>query len=156
MATSDFTPTVSEVAAHLRARTKGNASSPTEQGTFNDHTRPTGEQVEVLIPKGVRKVASRIGAEICVGDSPEKQVELYGDAQDLAAMWTAMQIELSYFPEQVGSSRSPYDQMRRAFDQDLAVLTQAVAEHCGGKGGRSSSPAHSFPAADVIGRETDW
>lgn len=158
MAVEDFTPEVDEVAAHLRARTKDDVGN--EVGTFNEDTRPTAEQVEELIPKGIRRVSSHIGVEICEGDDAKRQAALYEDAQDLAALATALRIERSYFPEQVGSDRSPYDQILEEYKEGIKTLIEAVAEHCGGGdgesiGGSAAGPDYSFPEETGVGNE-DW
>lgn len=156
MAISDLTPNVAEVAAHLRVRTKD--AHGQEVGTFNADTRPTADQVEALIATGVRRVAARVGQSICEGGDVVKQAELYADARDLAALRVALQIELSYFAEQVGSSRSPYEQLKALYDESIESLRSAIAAHCGGPaGGAIPRPAHSFPVGhEIIGRDTAW
>lgn len=147
-------PTVKDVAAHLRARTKDTMGN--EVGTFNDDTRPTAAQVEELIPKGLRRVTSHIGVTICEGDDADKQAMLYGDARDLAALATALRIEREYFPEQVGTGRSPYAEMLVEYKDSVKTLIEAVSEHCGGGDGESVGgigpmPAYGFPEASGIG-----
>jgi hypothetical protein len=151
-----FTPTVAEVAAHLRARTKD--SNGNEVGTFNADTRPTDAQVRELIPKGVRRVAAKVGSEICEGNSAERQAELYEDARDLAAIATAMRIERSYFPEQIGTERSPYNALRDEYKESAEQLAVAVGEHCPGseaEAGQSGMPVSDFPCPSGIG-EVIW
>jgi hypothetical protein len=154
----NFVPTVDEVAAHIPARTKDKFGN--EVGTFNGDTRPTAVQVQEQISKGVRKVASHIGISICEGEDPDGQQSLYDDARDLAALYVAMRIELRYFPEQVGTGRSPYAQMREDWKEGKATLIEAVSEHCGGGGGESVGgagpmPNSNFPAPSGIG-EACW
>lgn len=159
MALADFTPTVAEVAAHIRARTK---DSFQEVGTFNDDTRPTADQVEELLARGARDVASHIGVEICEGDSTDRQAELYEEAKDLAALAVALKIELSYYPEQVASNRSPYTQLKELYDEGKKTLIEAVSEHCGGGDGESVGgdldaglPSYGFPDP-VLNRGMGW
>lgn len=154
----NFVPTVDDVATHLRARTKSKMGG--EIGTFDGSTRPTAEQVLERTPKGVRKVASAIGLMICEGGDPETQQSLCDDARDLAALFVATRIEREYFPEQVGTGRSPYKEMLEDFKDGMKVLREAVAEHCGGGGGESvggsgAMPSYSFPAPTCIGNE-NW
>lgn len=149
----NFVPTVDEVAAHIPARTKDTDGN--EVGTFTGDTRPTAEQVIEQIPNGVRKVASHIGLSICEGGDAEKQQSLYDDARDAAALFVATRIERRYFPEQVGSGRSPYKEMLDDYKDGIKVLIEAVAEHCGGGGGESVGgtgplPSSSFPCP------SDW
>jgi|GEM_PF-1983878 len=152
----NFVPTVDDVAAHLRARTKGKMGD--EVGTFDGSTRPTAQQVLERIPKGVRKVATGIGLTICEGSDPDTQQSLYDDARDLAALFVATRIEREYFPEQVGTGRSPYKEMLEDFKDGMKVLLEAVSEHCGGGdgesvGGSGAMPSASFPAPSGIGSE---
>lgn len=152
--TRAFTPTCAEVALHMMARLEDELGNETGE-EFTDETNPTKRQIEALIPKGVRKVASRIGTTICEGGDPDKQRELYADARDLAALATAIRAERSYFPEQVGSERSPYKQMLDEWKEGMEALTEAVSEHCGGGdglsvGGGAAGPVSSFP------EPSDW
>lgn len=152
--TDAFTPTVEEVAAYMRARLKGEFG---RVETFNEETTPTREQIEELIPQAVRKVATRIGGSICECDEQE---DLYIDARGLAALRTAMIAERSFFPEQVGSGRSPYPQMEDEWKEGIKVLVEAIAEHCGGGGGEAvggegAMPSGSFPCPSGIGTQ-DW
>ena len=152
-----MTPTVADVARHLRARTKDHLGN--EVGTFTDNTRPTAAQVLFEIPNGVRTVTSKIGVEICEGGDVEKQEALYQDAKNHAAMATAMVIERSYFPEQIGTDRSPYNAIRDELKDGMKTLIEAVAEHCGGGGGESvggggQMPSGGFPPATGIGEMT--
>jgi hypothetical protein len=56
----DITPSVADVAALLRARTKD--VNGDEIGTFNDDTRPTSAQVITLIDEAVVDIQARMGA----------------------------------------------------------------------------------------------
>lgn len=147
MAIEDLTPNVAEVAAHLRARTKDRFS---EKGTFTDETRPTKAQVEEDIPYGVRRITAKIGTEICKGDDADRQASLYEDGRDLAALATALRIERSYFPEQVGSGKSPYKEMLEEYKEAAESFVEAVADHCPGSDAADSqdapsSPSYAFP-----------
>ena len=92
----DITPSVADVGALLRARTKD--INGDEVGTFNDDTRPTSAQVITLIDEAVGDITTRMG--------PSPPLELAGAGKSAAAMLTACLIELSYYPEQVCSDRS--------------------------------------------------
>jgi len=151
----DWRPALAEIGALLRARTKtGEESGGREIGTFNADTRPTADEVEALANYATAHVASRIGLNPC-------SKALKDRARGMAALYTAMLVELSYFPEQVGSSRSPYEQYKALFDDGMDALTEAVAEQCGeggdGKavGGTGPLPSSSFPAPSGIA-ETCW
>ena len=106
MATIDATP--ANVAALLRARTKDRGGI--ELGEWTDETRPTAGQVDETIALAARTVAAKVGtpAEAC------------GDVFAVAVEYeTACLIEKSYFPEQVESGRSHYDQLRAEADAVL-------------------------------------
>jgi hypothetical protein len=116
MATDPRRPSVDQVASLIRARTKD--AEGREVGTFNEETRPTAEQVEDHISNAVGLLAPRWPLEL--DDS------FYPAVQTLTAYRAAMQIEKSYFPEQVRSDRSPYDQLREEYQDDLAALMDAL------------------------------
>lgn len=83
-------PTIGEVAAILRARTKPrHGQDPT--GTFNANTRPTGDEVDALITQACAQIAASF-----LGDVPESSED---DARQAAALRTAVLIEVTY-PEQ--------------------------------------------------------
>lgn len=113
---ADWTPVVADVAALLIARTKP-TDAQTPAGTFNTNTRPTAAQVEELIDKAVAEVESRTGT---VPTAYEPQ------AINTAAIYAAMLVELSYFPEQIESDQSPYDRLKELFDAALAGLLTAI------------------------------
>ena len=110
-------PTVDDVAALLRARTKD--AQMNEVGTFTDKTRPTDVEVEQLITNGCAKIASLVGWDI-PGDAQ-------AEATHLASIIAACEVELSYFPEQVRSDRSPYPQLWALFQDDRDSFIQHVA-----------------------------
>jgi hypothetical protein len=149
----DWRPALVEVGALVRARTKSKMGGP-PLGTFTDNTLPKGEEVEALISYATSSVASRIGLSPCTD-------ALKSRARGMAALYTAMLIELSYFPEQVGSDRSPYAKYKELYDDGMGALTEAVAENCGGGGdgesvgGSGPLPSYSFPAPTCIGNE-NW
>lgn len=160
MAVDDFTPTVADVGAILRARTKD--SNGNELGTFNEETRPTDTEVTALIAHGVRRVIAKVGSEICEGDgteaAKERTTELYEDAKDLAAVATAMRVERSYFPEQIGTERSPYNALLEEYKESATELVTAVADHCPGaeaESGMNQMPSYGFPPPSGIG-EACW
>src|ERR1044072_7079737 len=160
MALADITPSVDDVAEHLRARTKDKFGN--EVGTFKENTRPTGKQVEARSRKGTRQSKRASGEDICEGGDPAKQEGLYEDAKDLAALAVAIKFEREYFPEQVATGQSPYKEMREEFKDELKTLIEAVSEHCGGAadggdsiGGGGTLPSGSFPQPSCIGRQ-DW
>jgi hypothetical protein len=117
--TIELRPTVEDVAGLLRARTKD--STGHELGTFTDDTRPTDVEVEAQIDAAMGLMATHI-------PDPEFLPEAYWPAvRELTAYRAAMRIEKSYFPEQVRSDRSAYEQLRQEYVDDLQALTDALA-----------------------------
>jgi hypothetical protein len=151
--TSDWIPSVDQVGAQLRARTKDKTG--TEVGTFTGTTRPTDVQVTDLIEQGVRDVARVVGEDL-----PPQTLE---DAKDVAVLATAMRVELSYFPEQINSGRSPYPQLKQMFDDSIKALQIEVAKEESGDTtdpGGPMKPKYDFnmmtPDPFIIGRWTRW
>jgi hypothetical protein len=153
----DWSPTVADIGALLRARTVDDTEQ--EVGTFNDTTRPTEAQVLSLIAMNSAVVGTRLGAteetDLCTE-------ELKGSATEMAALRTAMQIELSYFPEQVAGNKSPYDRFKELYDEGMTSLSERVAQECGGGegvGGEGEVPgavSGDFGPYDSVGRDTIW
>lgn len=99
-------PTVAEVAAEIRARTKGGELGGTELGNFDTTTRPTAAQAEATIDNAYEDLLACFPS----GQIPERQRQAFKAACRLRA---ALKIEISYFPEQTGEANSPYLQLRR-------------------------------------------
>lgn len=121
----DWAPTVRDVAALIRARTKIPGGG--EAGTFNENTRPTGLEVEALIYQAVRRVSSAVGGEPCSD-------ELRFDASGAAAIYAAMLAEQSYYPEQTRAEASSFRSLEMLWKDQIKTLAAAVAEQCGGQG----------------------
>lgn len=154
MPASDYTPDVAAVAAFIRARTKTRGGD--EAGTFNpedsseqDKTRPTAEQTETEVANALGKISGKIGADIAE--------QYWSDASRLVALYAAMLIELTYWPEQVNTGRSTYPQLKELFDDDwkefLDVL--GIGEDA------PATPDAGFPSyggfpLTAIGMETPW
>jgi hypothetical protein len=148
----DWAPALVEVAALVRTRTRDDDGN--YLGTFTADTSVTAEEVEALAHYATASVATQIGLSPC-------SATLKARARGMASLYTAMLIELSYFPEQVGSDRSPYAKYKELFDDGMPALIEAVAENCGGGGGGESvggagpMPSSSFPPPSGIG-EACW
>jgi hypothetical protein len=97
MSIDTTTPTVGDVAAIIRARTKD--SNGNELGTFTPETRPTDLQCQEAIDHQMVLLHTRVG-NIGAG--------CVDVARLCAAYGAAAEIELSYFPEQARTDRSPY------------------------------------------------
>lgn len=159
MPSSDWRPSVADVGAILRARTKD--TTGTELGTFTADTRPTAAEVELIIAQALSDVELEVGEEL-----PDR---LHDTARRTVALGAAVTIELSYWPEQVALGRSPYAQLLALYQGSaghpgaLARLTAALAE-TGTDGAGDESPfgdhpvMHSFPAdaGGVVGWGTRW
>jgi len=115
--TVPWRPSVDDVAALLRARTKD--ASGNEIGTFTDQTRPTDAEVEMLITNGCAKIASLVGWDV--------PADAQAEALHLAAIVAACEVELSYWPEQVRADRSPYAQLWALFQDDRDAFMQYVS-----------------------------
>jgi hypothetical protein len=116
--TVPWRPTVDDVAALIRARTKD--ASANEIGTFTDATRPTDVEVEQLITNGCAKVAALAGGWTIPADAQE-------EARHLASLVAACEVELSYFPEQIRTDRSAYNNLWAMFQGDSQAFVDFVS-----------------------------
>jgi len=137
-------PTVDDVAALIRARTKD--SSGNEVGTFTDKTRPTDPEVEQLITNGCAKIAALVG-----WDFP---ADAYYEAKHLAAIIAACECELSYFPEQVRTDRSAFTQLWQLFTEDRDAFVSYVAQIT--PPGTDGSIASKLGTLDVMSGTVAW
>ena len=117
-----WAPSVQDVAALLRARTKDDSGR--EAGDFTDTTRPTGDEVSRLIVMGCADLIANLGTDVPDSLQPE--------ARALAALKTALYIEQSYWPEQVASDRSSWNEMWQMYQYELQNLKEAAASGGGG------------------------
>ena len=107
----EFTPKNEEVAELLRARTRD--SKGHELGVFTEDTRPTARQVERLINKAAGDISTMVGDDI-----PDVLTQ---EVRGVVAIYTAMLVELSYFPEQTDSDRSAYRQYKEIYDEKIGT-----------------------------------
>lgn len=162
-------PTVEEVASFIRARTKTQGGN--EAGTFNPAawwedasgrgTRPTSEQVTLLVDNFLPTYLA------IWGDVPDAPTDLGVDAYRnaitrLAALGVAIEVELTYWPEQVATGRSPYQQLLDLFNTRKTELLSllgldedgdGVVDAGGAEGGYPSYGG--FPITG-IGMESAW
>lgn len=124
MALSDFTPTVDQVAALLRARTRD--ENGVELGTFNEHTRPTGTEAATLIAMAAQQVAAVIGTDPVTLVATERAQEVLDAATQAVALRAALLIESSYFPEQIAAGESPFLQLRELSDLQVTAVGQLI------------------------------
>lgn len=113
----DWAPSPADVGTILRARTvdvDGN-----ELGTFDSNTRPSGDECYDIIETIQSEVAAYCGP------IPD-QVQDY--ARRTAAYGAAAEVELTYWPEQVSTNRSPYDRIYARYQSMLTSLRTQVAD----------------------------
>lgn len=125
MPSSDYTPTTKEVATLLRARTTDAGSN--ELGIFTDATTPTDTQVEDQVADIVSEVYPLFGQDIPDTIGEEKDA-LRRSARRAVALGAAASIELSYFPEQVATGRSPYKMYQEKFEQAKKDIAKAISD----------------------------
>lgn len=139
MPTSDWAATVRSVGTILRARTVD--ANGNELGTFTADTRPTAEQVQELLDEAVGRLASEVGSDI--------DAKFWAQARSVAALDAALTVELTYWPEQVATGRSPYEQLKELHTERRAALVKAVSEEgddTDEEVGGAGSPSYGFPA----------
>lgn len=135
-------PSTADVAALITARTIG--ASGEEIGDFTDETRPRADQVDAIIEQSA-SIASAVtgGLDLPVGVAQDAM-------RSLIALRSAMSVELSYFPEQVGTDSSPFDKLRDMyrdeFDRVTAAVDRAIADASGDGGDVAAGMArYLFP-----------
>lgn len=137
--------TPDDVAALLRARTKDDHG--VELGTWTEDTRPTLAEVEQLL-------ALAAGQATDVDGPGEACAPL---CRNVIALHAACLIELSYFPEQVRSDRSPYTELR-----DLLTDARTAFDNCRAAGSPDDPGAgegysyHSLPIVPATTAEYVW
>lgn len=147
-----YTPTVDQVGALLRARTKDDAGN--ELGTFTEDTRPTAVQVEELIRQAIDTIANKVGNKV-----PD---QLIPETQRLVALRAAMLVEASYFPEQVATGRSIYPIYEKQWEAGygtekftgtlIRAISEAKAQADGSLQAKDPGvPLYNFPASAGIG-----
>lgn len=117
MSSPDWAPSPADVGAILRTRTKDRNGN--EPGTFNSDTRPTGDSAADLIDTIVTEIAADCGA------IPDL-IQDY--ARRTAAMGTAAEVELTYWPEQSSRSGSTYDRLYARYQDMFTRLKKQVSE----------------------------
>lgn len=133
-----------DVAAWLRARTQD--SEGREIGLWNEDTRPSVGQVEVALKQARAIIAGKVGWQ-----KPDACSALY---ELLVALEAACIIEKSYFPEQVASDRSAYDQLREEATDYYAALTTCIAD--AGQGAESSGAYSVCTPVEHCGCDSLW
>ena len=162
--------TPDDVAVLLRARTQD--SSDQEIGAWTADTRPTLDEVTRLLAMAQSIVLGKTGPLSADTLPCPSADDVLAQAATCVGLLAAMLVELSYFPEQVQSTRSAYEQYRDLFwGPDLrsgliGELVESVSE-CQGGGvepgpdgeGTIVPPASwAFPRDDggMVGWQTRW
>jgi hypothetical protein len=153
----EWAPTVDQVAAILRARTRGTASRDAatagEQDTFTANTRPTANQVRELIGIAVGDLLSMMG-----GRSPCNQA-LQSSAQAACVYRAAQLVETSYYPEQTSGDDTAFAALQKMWDGSAKAVVAAVVDQCPltvGGSDLDGLPIGRIPDAPLIGRRTIW
>jgi hypothetical protein len=131
-------PTVDEVAALLRARTKD--LDGVEVGTFNDNTRPTGTEAESIIDMAMDEISGITGRHAGACSNL---------AHTMATIRAAMWIEVSYWPEQVPTGRSVYQALADQYAPMVESLRACVEGDVPGDG--ETKAGYRFGVLDVHG-----
>lgn len=119
MPTTDYAPTVQDVATLLRARTRDAMGNLT--GTFTDGvTTPGATDAQGLVQSALDDVGESIGQDI--------DQEFWPAASRLVTYLAAANIELSYFPEQAAQNNSMYDKLMARYTAKLKDLQEDIAE----------------------------
>lgn len=135
-------PTLADVGAILRARTKDLAGA--ELGTFTANTRPTDAEATTIIGMAYAEVSALAG-----GNIGERCGNL---AHTLATIRAAAWIELAYWPEQVRSDRSVYAELITQWENGIDALRDCVAGNLPSDGGTEDGAAgYRFGVLDVHG-----
>lgn len=156
-----WVPTVDQVGSLLRARTKD--TNGVEQGTFVDEnttpgTRPTAQQAQAMISVAAQDVVSELGMTL-----PDPVADI---AMNVVALGAAALIELTFFPEQVASGKSPYRELNERYTAQLARATKAARSvgpdgetlDYAGSVDDALSPQYAFPtdAGGLVDWETEF
>lgn len=138
-----YVPGVNDIGEAMASRTRDKNGNLLL--TFTKETTPTDDQVRGLIRKAVADVQADVGHDV-----PDNQADY---VRNLIVWRTVMLIELSYFPEQIGSDRSSYGRVNDLYKDQLAkVLTSLEAAEGGDTGTPSTGFAAfgGFPVADSL------
>ncbi len=117
MPTSDYRPTVDEIGKRLAARTM-EAETGTRVGTFNDQTRPTGEEVHDLIDDALTVVGAAVGVDL--------EAQYVPMAKAAVIAYTCMSIEMSYYPESTDAGDSAFHALKERFTQQIEFISDAL------------------------------
>lgn len=141
-----YSPTVADVASVLRARTKDIHGN--EFSEFNEETRPSDTEVEKMIGMAASHLISRYGPDV-----PQSH---HTSVNFVTSLLAAKLIELSYFPEQINTERSPYIQLNALYMEMLEQLDESLAEEMPVPGEGPGYPVWFFQQPYLVGWESIW
>lgn len=119
MPTTDYTPTVQDLANLLRARTR-DANGNLVGNFVDDVTTPGATDASGLIQQAADDVGESIGQDI--------DPSFWPGANRLVLYLAAANVELSYFPEQAAANNSMYDKLMARYNAKLKDLQEDIAE----------------------------
>jgi hypothetical protein len=140
-----YEPSIRDVSAVLRARTKDKYGN---EGEFNADTRPTGEQVALLIGMATSHITTRYGKDL-----PD---EYWDSANYVITLLAAKLVEISYYPEQINAERSPYIQINALYQEMLAQLDAGLEDVIAVPGAGAGLPFWFFQKPYLVGWESCW
>lgn len=149
---------VAQVGALLRTRTKD--AQGNELGTFTTATRPTADEVVLLIGQALEDVTDGAPADTLPG-VPDTCVTR---VQRAAALRAAMLVELTYYPEQISAGRSPYEEFKALYAEALDSVRECFLANGGAGSGGTTADETPFVAnplllvdpAVLVGWRTQW
>lgn len=162
MPISEYTPTLDDVGALLRARTVDAGGN--EVGTFTATTRPTNVEAEALINDAVKDAYTLFGEDIPDAADLDNPDAIRDSAREAVGYHAAALVELSHYPEQVARGNSNYQEYEDLWKQ-ASIRIQAAIE---GQGGEPPAPvdpkqgslnaSFEFPedAGGMVGWGTLW
>ena len=103
-----------------------------------------------MLPAAIAQVASVVGRDI-----PE---EWWSLAALVAGMTAALDVEISFYPDEVAAGDSAYDKIKELRDERLTILMDGVAEDPNSEDvstvDSSLSPSYAFP--EDLGGMVGW
>lgn len=133
-----WAPSASDVAALMFGRVTGEYASTI--ANFTASTRPTLDQVTLMLGLAVDHLTPRVGFDLDVRFTP--------NARYLATLYTALLLEPGYWSEQQRPDKSAWEQWKILYDDGLEGLLRAIAEAGAGE--------EVGPVDDEIGGRRPW
>lgn len=128
-----YTATRDDVARKLKARTRNPQGALV--GTFDNTTTISGTTVDEMIADATAMVAARIGTSI-----PDDKLWM---ARRAVAIRAAMDVELSFTPEQTAGDETAYGRLEQQYEEAIAALTVSLRGDEPGAAGFASVPVVS-------------